>query len=351
MGLTDRFKKKEGVSEVPSKNDDTVLNKFLPKTLFLGYQKEISEKALKGYILSIAKTAFENIGNVKYSIKKIKKDEYLYEIHDGSMDLSYISLVHKKMFIEDVEELILKTQGNNVKVVRKPNGKLDTSVLLEHNSRDEDAIVDKSAKGKMNPVVKEGIGLFVTGLVFLVSTSLLASVSFITKYTMMNEDYSFSYERDQSLSPMEFVKSLQFNDHSEYKYLKSIKYTTKGGWKEEYGIIEKEPIDLNAPNKQDLKSANSMKDEYIADDHLVEKMPEATSVVDVKPVVKMEEVTKIKPVVKMEEVTTNMKEVESIEIKAVNETENNDFEIIDMETLDTLDLSNLPENIVIEGDN
>jgi len=360
MSFIDNLKNK--VSELSNK--DVSLDKYLPNTLFIGVQKDVSEKALKGYILSLSKTAFENVGDVKYFIKKLKKDEFLYEIHNGSIDLSYLSLVHNSLFVENKDEVILKCRDNNVRITKKASGKIETSVLIEKKSTEEDvnSLVDKKTKGKMTLVVREGLGLFYVSSLFMIVTGVIAATSFVTKYTMLNEDYSFSYEKDNSLSPMEFIESLRFNDHSEHKYLKSIKYSD-GKWKEEYGIVEKAKKDVNAPKIEDVEKVESMNDE--SDDVVVEMVPVVTmeEVVEIKPVITMEKVVTLKPVVTMEEVIVSdvvVNDINDVEIIDVEElprvnlgqtkTKRN-FEIIDMDTLDNLDLSNLPSNVVIEKEN
>lgn len=351
-------------------------SKYLPTTLLVGIQKDVNEKALRSFILSISKTSFEKIGNVKFNIKKLEKNHFLYEIHNGSQNLTYLDLVYKKLFIEEQNEIFLKTNKDNIRLIKRPNGKIDTSVLLEHNNRDDVAEVDYETRAKSEMIIKEGFGLFYTNLFLVTVSAIVALGSFVTKYSMTNEDYTFNYKKDNSSSPMEFISTLNF-EHTEYQYLSKIEYSN-GSWKETIGRIEKPKVDVHAPTVDELDNVENLNNNIVSypmektpitenivvDDNIqkakklveeiesVNKEPEQKTIADA--VLEMDEVSldniNLDDYVIEEIPSKDIKEEKQVSQKknVENKLTHSGFKIIEMDKLKTLDLSNLPENIVIE---
>lgn len=369
------FPKKKKEDKIEKKSFDSS-TKYLPTTLLVGIQKDVNEKALRSFILSVSKTSFEKIGDVKFNIKKLEKNHFLYEIHNGSQDLTYLDLVYKKLFIEEQNEMFLKTNKDNVRLIKRPNGKIDTNVLLEHNNRDDLAEVDYETNVKSETIIKEGFGLFYTNLFLVTVSAIVALGSFVTKYSMTNEDYSFNYKKDNSSSPMEFISTLNF-EHTEYQYLSKIEYSN-GTWKETIGTIEKPKVDVHAPKVDELENIENLSntivsepmektpvtEKIVVDDNTqkakalveeiesVNKEPEQKTIADA--VLEMDEVSlddiNLDDYVVEEMPSKNVKEEKQVSQKTNVEKKptHSGFKIIDMDKLKTLDLSNLPENIVIE---
>lgn len=244
------IKEKEIVKGKKSK--DKQLSKYLPSLLFVSTQKDINEKALKSYIFSLAKSSFPTINSVKYSIKKISKNEYLYEIHDGSSKLTYLPLVYNKFITEGETEIVLKTSNQNIKVVRKPNGKIDSSLLVSTKNRDDEAIIDYDSSGKLKDLIKPGTASFIISSIFFAITGVIAGASYVSKYYMLNEDYSYNPEIADIEDPSFFFNSIDTKFHSKYKYINSIRYD-RNKWRVDYKEIEKPKEDIEVEEVVDIE--------------------------------------------------------------------------------------------------
>lgn len=342
------FKKKKNKDKdeiVTAKNDVSMLDKILPNNLFLGHQRDINKKALKSYLHSVAQTSFENYSNAKYSIKKIAKNEYIYEFHDGTSSLTYIPLVYKELFLNNKDYIILKTNTNNVKVTKKSTGKIETNVLLSHNTMEDEALIDYESKGNLVNFVKKNLSILIfSSFLFLITGAITVGFEYI-RYTKLNEDYSYSYVRDNSLSPIQYVESLNFKDHSPYKYIKKIEFI-KGSWSVQYGFIEKEEVDDNIPSQSDLNNVVEMpvmseiKKEIKDIDNNINDLNKDINNVnkDINKKIK-KDIEKNHDIVISKVKTTKIKETKN---------KSDDIEIIDIDNAINLDVGNLPKNIIIE---
>jgi hypothetical protein len=224
MEIFNKRKKTSMMKKKSVRKDKNKLSKYLPSTLFIGVQEDINEKALVSYITSLAQSAFANPKEAKYSIKKMGKNKFIYEMHNGSQDLTYLPLVIGQMIEGGETELILKTNGQNVRVLRKTSVKLESNVLIASNNRDEDAIVDYDTKGNLKHIIKQGSEIFIISSLSAVITGFIAGASFVSKYYMLNEDYSYDPEVRKAQTAVDFLRTISPEEHTKYRYLESINY-------------------------------------------------------------------------------------------------------------------------------
>jgi hypothetical protein len=224
MEIFNKRKKPSMMKKKSVRKDKNKLSKYLPSTLFIGVQEDINEKALVSYITSLAQSAFANPKEAKYSIKKMGKNKFIYEMHNGSQDLTYLPLVIDQMIEGGETELILKTNGQNVRVLRKTSVKLESNVLIASNNRDEDAIVDYDTKGNLKHIIKQGSEIFIISSLSAVITGFIAGASFVSKYYMLNEDYSYDPEVRKAQTAVDFLRTISPEEHTKYRYLESINY-------------------------------------------------------------------------------------------------------------------------------
>jgi len=224
MEIFNKRKKPSMMKKKSVKKDKNKLSKYLPSTLFIGVQEDINEKALVSYITSLAQSAFANPKEAKYSIKKMGKNKFIYEMHNGSQDLTYLPLVIGQMIEGGETELILKTNGQNVRVLRKTSVKLESNVLIASNNRDEDAIVDYDTKGNLKHIIKQGSEIFIISSLSAIITGFIAGASFVSKYYMLNEDYSYDPEVRKAQTAVDFLRTIAPEEHTKYRYLESINY-------------------------------------------------------------------------------------------------------------------------------
>lgn len=224
MEIFNKRKKPSMMKKKSVRKDKNKLSKYLPSTLFIGVQEDINEKALVSYITSLAQSAFANPKEAKYSIKKMGKNKFIYEMHNGSQDLTYLPLVIEQMIEGGETELILKTNGQNVRVLRKTSVKLESNVLIASNNRDEDAIVDYDTKGNLKYIIKQGSEIFIISSLSAIITGFIAGASFVSKYYMLNEDYSYDPEVRKAQTAVDFLRTISPEEHTKYRYLESINY-------------------------------------------------------------------------------------------------------------------------------
>lgn len=235
------FKKNKAptLKKASKEKSKTKLSKYLPTILFVGIQEDINEKALISYITSLAQSAFPNVREAKYSIKKLGKNKYLYEIHNGSDTLTYLPLVVSKVIEGSGREVILKTNSQNVRVAKKTATRIETNTLIESNNRDDDALVDYESKGKMKYLIKQGTEIFIVSAIAASITGVIAGVSFVSKYYMLNEDYSYNPVIEDIMTAHAFLNTIE-SEHSQTKYVDSIRFVN-GKWITNFKEIELPP--------------------------------------------------------------------------------------------------------------
>lgn len=252
--------KKPTLKKTATKNNSNKarLSKYLPTTLFIGIQEDVNEKALISYITSLSQSAFNNVREAKYSIHRLAKNKYLYEIHNGSETLTYLPLVISTVIEGGKHEIILKTNSQNVRVLKKTSTKIETNTLIESNNREDDAVVDYEANGKLKHLIKQGTEVFVVSSIAFAITGVLAGVSFVTKYYMLNEDYSFNPKFDIQMTAHDYLTTVE-SEHSQTKYIDSIEFI-KGEWKTNYKEIEAPEAIVSIIEEKEPEA-----DTYIAD--------------------------------------------------------------------------------------
>ena len=237
-------------------------NKYLPNMLLIGTQSDLNEKALINYITTLAKASFETLNDVKYSIKKINKNVFLYEIHNGSNNLTYLNIIEKELFKNNNKKIILKTNQKNIKITKRSETKIDSTSLIFENNNEIDAIVDYKTKGKLKDIIKPGTAILFISVLLFVITGIVSGFSFYTKYYMLNADYSFNPVYKNILSPIEYIEKLHFGGHSETKYIENIQMIN-GVWSHRYtDTKEKENNSINVnTNKIEKKNIKNKNDE------------------------------------------------------------------------------------------
>ncbi len=398
--------KKPSLKKKAMKKDKNKLSKYLPTILFIGVQEDINEKALISYITSLAQSAFNNPKEAKYSIRKMGKSKYVYEIHNGSEDLTYLPMVVSRMIEGNETELILKTNGQNVRVLRKTSVKIESNVLIQSNNRDEDATVDYESKGELKYIVKQGSEVFIISALSLIVTGFIAGASFVSKYYMMNEEYSYNPDIREAPTAVDFLRTISPSEHTKYRYLESVNYINYT-WVKKFKEIEPPVVEVAIEdvaieeNSNDLVEHNIESNILVKEDNIIntdeaeisnqvvnvsnnertpiemtitkeeftstnieDKVENKDSIVNNKDIEEDFEITEFEEVVN-EEVNMegyvvasedDLNNLDTSDIPSnivVVEEENagffgNDFEILNEENIESLDLSNLPENIVLE---
>lgn len=418
MSLFNKDKKPTLKKKAGNNSDKAKLSKFLPTTLFVGIQEDVNEKALISYITSLAQSAFSNVREAKYSVKRLSKNRYIYEIHNGSESLTYLPLVISKIIEGADKEVILKTNSQNIRVSKKTSTRIETNTLIESNNREDDALVDYESKGKLKHLIKAGTEVFVVSSIAACITGVLAGVSFVTKYYMLNEDYSFTPKVEEHMTAHDYLLTVK-NEHSQTRYIENIRFK-KGEWETTFKDIDPpepiEPINVqeteeivneNVNNEAPAEEYNAFEDNSITPlsmDELKEKakaaqnvsidegketniespITEETPVVENAPLnmedisrqaeeatVETDEIAEDEFEVKetpvsaneendieanlinnnVEEQNIDVKEIAIVEDKDMmisNESNEDEFEIVDAADIKSLDLSNLPDNIVLE---
>ncbi len=246
----DFFKKdKMPTKKKANKGNNKNLSKYLPTTLFIGVQEDVNEKALTGYIMSLSQSAFSNLKEVKYSTRKLGKNRFVYEIHNGSKNLTYLPLVVSNLIEGTEKEIILKTQAQNVRVIKKTATKIESNTLISSNNRDDDAQVDLDTNGKLKELVKQGTEVLLFSIIASSITGVLAGASFFSKYYMLNEDYSYNPSVPKVDTPYEFLQTLEGKEHTKHRYLENIRFQ-KGKWNTNYIEIENKEKETNNDSKE-----------------------------------------------------------------------------------------------------
>lgn len=392
MEIFNKRKKPSMMKKKSVRKDKNKLSKYLPSTLFIGVQEDINEKALVSYITSLAQSAFANPKEAKYSIKKMGKNKFIYEMHNGSHDLTYLPLVIGQMIEGGETELILKTNGQNVRVLRKTSVKLESNVLIASNNRDEDAIVDYDTKGNLKYIIKQGSEIFIISSLSAIITGFIAGASFVSKYYMLNEDYSYDPEVRKAQTAVDFLRTISPEEHTKYRYLESINYINYTWVKKfteitpppepvveevmpEEVVVEETAVNVDADSlpvetTDELEVAadepivypNEVVAENVITEEEVKGIDLSVEMASLEKEYNMENLankTETPVVEEKADISTVIEKEEETEVEVVAEAKEDDFEIpsedknidgyvsVKEEDVKNLDATDLPQNIVV----
>lgn len=315
------------------KENDSSIN--LPSMVLIGYYEGISKKALfetaKGYVNKY----FDNPYTAQYRFKK-HSNGYIYEIHDGEKNYSYIDNIINSLAANG--SCYLLTRNKTIKVMEF-HGKIQSYVMP---SEDVEIIGDKiqPSKAKTTKLYTEGGGLLMFGLsvAFMGVFSLFLSSLF--KYVILAEKKSIEYHHAVVESPLGYYEKLAPPTATTYT---SRIIFNNGKWNTVLGSNPLPNIEEIKLTEEDIKQIEQ--DEY---DSLENKLLKK-EIDELKKVVLNKENVPVIPLNSPKEIIK--KEVEQIKVEPIKKTENNKKVIKEVKVKEKepkINLKNLPSNVVLE---
>ncbi len=225
---------------------------YLPTNFVIGYYEGMTQKGLKEYINGYVFKYF-NAPNVTFYRMLKYNAGYIFEIHDGDSNTSYLKQVINS-FNNGEFNVIIKLQNRKAKVTK--NGLKVTTYLLPESETEKypEAIIPE--KGKMKPIQTTGFGFVSFGLAigFLGITSLFLSSLF---KTVLSKNETPKIEKQIIESPSVFVEKLPLGTQT--KYITKV-WFENGKWnKTEKQVKTKEMIDFDKNNLFMFKVKNYIK--------------------------------------------------------------------------------------------
>lgn len=354
------FKKKILDKEL---SDNTLVNSLeefdssmhLPSMVLIGFYEGVTKKALfeisKGYVNKY----FDNPYMTNYKCKK-HNNGYIYEIHDGSKDYSYIDSVIKNLAVNGFCYLL--TRDKTIKVI-EVHGKIQSYVMPMD---DVEIIGDKvqPTKSKTYKLYTESGGFLVFGLslAFIGVISLLASS--ILKYVILDENKDIIYNQQLTQSPLDYFEKLP--TPTESTYTSKIIYEN-GAWKtilasspmptlEDINITEKDILEIEKGEMESLETT-LLKDKITELMQQVDmlKKPEQT-IINIPVPLDKDKIEIIKEIPEKAIIKEKAKEVkknnEKNGIKKENKQSVSENKIDNNKLHEKINLKNLPSNVVVE---
>lgn len=225
---------------------------YLPTNFVIGYYEGMTQKGLKEYINGYVFKYF-NAPNVTFYRMLKYNAGYIFEIHDGDSNTSYLKQVINS-FNNGEFNVIIKLQNRKAKVTK--NGLKVTTYLLPESETEKypEAIIPE--KGKMKPIQTTGFGFVSFGIAigFLGITSLFLSSLF---KTVLSKNETPKIEKQIIESPSFFIEKLPLGTQT--KYITKV-WFENGKWnKTEKQIKTQEMIDFDKNNLFMSKVQNYIK--------------------------------------------------------------------------------------------
>jgi hypothetical protein len=225
---------------------------YLPTNFVIGYYEGMTQKGLKEYINGYVFKYF-NAPNVTFYRMLKYNAGYIFEIHDGDSNTSYLKKVINS-FNNGEFNVIIKLQNRKAKVTK--NGLKVTTYLLPESETEKypEAIIPE--KGKMKPIQTTGFGFVSFGIAigFLGITSLFLSSLF---KTVLSKNETPKIEKQIIESPSFFIEKLPLGTQT--KYITKV-WFENGKWnKTEKQIKTQEMIDFDKNNLFMSKVQNYIK--------------------------------------------------------------------------------------------
>lgn len=225
---------------------------YLPTNFVIGYYEGMTQKGLREYINGYVFKYF-NAPNVTFYRMLKYNAGYIFEIHDGDSNTSYLKQVINS-FNNGEFNVIIKLQNRKAKVTK--NGLKVTTYLLPESETEKypEAIIPE--KGKMKPIQTTGFGFVSFGIAigFLGITSLFLSSLF---KTVLSKNETPKIEKQIIESPSFFIEKLPLGTQT--KYITKV-WFENGKWnKTEKQIKTQEMIDFDKNNLFMSKVQNYIK--------------------------------------------------------------------------------------------
>lgn len=325
----------------------------LPSMVLIGFYEGVTKKALfeisKGYVNKY----FDNPYMTNYRCKK-HNNGYIYEIHDGSKDYSYIDPVIKNLALNGFCYLL--TRDKTIKVM-EIHGKIQSYVMPVD---DVEIIGDKvqPTKSKTYKLYTESGGFLVFGLSLALIGVISLFVSSILKYVILDENKEIAYNQQLTQSPLDYFEKLPIPTESTYT---SKIVFTNGAWKtifasnpmptiENISVTEKDIVEIEKGEIDSLE-VSLLKDKVTELLKQVEKLKNPQAEV-IKPTVLLDtnkiEAVKETPEKNITKEKNKNKNNEKINTKKESKQPVSENKIDNNKLHEKINLKNLPSNVVVE---
>lgn len=325
----------------------------LPSMVLIGFYEGVTKKALfeisKGYVNKY----FDNPYMTNYRCKK-HNNGYIYEIHDGSKDYSYIDPVIKNLALNGFCYLL--TRDKTIKVM-EIHGKIQSYVMPVD---DVEIIGDKvqPTKSKTYKLYTESGGFLVFGLSLALIGVLSLFVSSILKYVILDENKDIDYNQQLIQSPLDYFAKLPIPTESTYT---SKIVFANGAWKtilasnpmptiENISVTEKDIVEIEKGEIDSLEM--SLLKDKVADLLKEVERLKKPQIEAIKPTILLDtnkiEAVKETPEKNITKEKNKNKNNEKINTKKESKQPVSENKIDNNKLHEKINLKNLPSNVVVE---
>lgn len=224
-----------------------------PNQMMIGFYSNVKKKDVERFIRSRAeskmslKTAWYNI--VKYD------DGFAWELHDGGSGKSVLKSVIS--ILEYEPQVVIRLSSETIKITKRTNH----SGLVAFRIPDSEEVQETAGvqySETMKPVLKSGLGLFVTGLVFAVLGILSVFLASMFKFVILNENEPYQHAKQITDLPISQIDKLQEVVKIEGIFIQSVNYSN-GKWQINTGSEEPQskPSKTSSSEKRNASSSTS----------------------------------------------------------------------------------------------
>jgi len=176
----------------------------LPKKIYIGFEKGITNSDLKdvmAYIHAYAEDNFSTKKNAYYKVKKIKDhatlpDGYVFEIQEGGERISYLDGVLE--VFNDKDEVILQTSEKQLFVQKNYDG-IDSYSLTQDTTNPVDQVkTDKS----LAPLIKQGLVFMFVGIILFSLSIISLFLAALFKYVLFNQSEQYVDKKSSTIIPV-----------------------------------------------------------------------------------------------------------------------------------------------------
>jgi hypothetical protein len=224
-----------------------------PNQILVGFYSNVKRKDVERFIRSRAESKM-SLKTAWYSIIKYD-DGFAWELHDGGSGRGALKSIAQ--LLETNTHVIIKLSNETIKVTRRTNhsGLVSFRIPDSEDSEESSEIVYAD---KMKPVIKRGLGLFVTGIVFAflgITSIFLAS---LFKFVLLAENEPYQHAKQITELPIYQIDRLEQVIALEGVFIQSLSFNN-GKWQVNTGSEEPqtapEPtVDQESDNEESVNS-------------------------------------------------------------------------------------------------
>lgn len=225
-----------------------------PNQLMIGFYSNVKKKDVERFIRARAESKM-SLKSAWYNIVRYE-DGFAWELHEGGSGRGVLKSVIR--LLDSEPQVTICLSNETIKVTRRTNHSGLVAFRIP-DSEDVEETPSIEYVDSMKPVLKSGLGLFVTGLVFAALGILAVFLASLFKFVLLNENEPYQHAKQVTDLPISQIQKLEYvtNLEGDGVFIQSLIYKD-GKWQVNTGVEEPQaPKSAPAKPEQNPSSTNA----------------------------------------------------------------------------------------------